>query len=305
VKAVKTVLIIGGSGFVGSHLALKLREHYKVFITYKENPIFFEGITSYKANAAERVEMQRVIFTSTPNIVIFCAGNNKLPPPGLKQKEIENFNRWIDYVHAGGPSTVLDVSNVLKPKFIYISNWFVFEGKRGNYKETDTTVTSNALGRAKLNAENYIRGKSLDFVSIRSSPLYGVGPVKHPSELDQFIQVISSGKRFEVEDTEIHSFAPIDAFTDFVAQIINLPPGKKNYHFGGLTKIDKYSFYMRFAERFGLDKKLIQKKERKDYVVEPSDYSLNVSKIINELNIKPLLLEEGFDLLEKKLIASL
>jgi hypothetical protein len=68
-----------------------------------------------------------------------------------------------------------------------------------------------------------------------------------------------------------------------------------------------------FAERFGYDPGLVipgQSRRRTLSRIDDSearvrDYSLNATQLVETLKVKPLLLEESFDLIEKELVPSL
>ena len=79
----------------------------------------------------------------------------------------------------------------------------------------------------------------------------------------------------------------------------------KTIHFGGLTRATYYQVGKKFAERFGYDTKLVQKKHIAGQSTDQKpewDYSLNSTYAVENLKVKPLLLEETFDLLDKHLI---
>ena len=111
----------------------------------------------------------------------------------------------------------------------------------------------------------------------------------------------------ELPTTELHSFAPIHGLVDFVARLVDSGPRNKILHYGGLTKLTYYDFAREFAKRFKFDPGLITPKRAPGAKEESReatyDFSLNSSEIATTLKVQPLLLEEGFDLIEKKLIA--
>jgi dTDP-4-dehydrorhamnose reductase len=291
----RSVLIIGGSGFVGTHLALRMREQFKVFLTYHSRPIRIPGVTSLPLAADNRNWAKRIAYTAKPDAIIYAAGNNDVA-------WAETDPRMAEHIHVGGPATVADVADILQPKFIYLSNCFVFDGARGNYHETDTVLPSTALGKSKLGGENFIRGRSLNYMIVRSSPLIGRGNGLRLSFMDRVRIALSRGERIELPNTETFSFAPVQGLADFVVRIIEGGVRNRTLHFGGLTKLTHYEWALRFASRFKFDPSLIVPARAS---APKRDYSLNSSQAIELLKIKPLLLEESLDLIDKHLIAHL
>ena len=296
----KAVLIIGGSGFIGTHLALKLRESHKVFATYLTKPMRIPGVTFIPLDVGNRNWVKRIVYSSRPDVVIYAAGSSNLDWAEAHARDAER-------VHTGGPATVSNVADILQPRFIYLSNCYVFDGNKGNYHEGDIVLPSYSLGKVKVGGENFIRGKAMNHIIIRSSPLLGCGNGRNISFLDHLRMKLIRNERIELPVSEFHSFAFITSFIDFVAKMVDSGPKNKTLHYGGLTKLTHYELARKFAKRFSYNEDLIfqsQHTKRGSIEAEIADYSLNSSWVAENLKIKPLLLEECFDLLEKELVSS-
>ncbi len=297
--ATKSVLIIGGSGFVGTHLALRLREKHKVFATYFKRRVSVPGVTFVPFNMAQRDWVKRVVYMARPDVVIYAAGSNDVDWCEANPRETE----WI---HTGGAANVVGVTEMMQPKFIYLSNSYVFDGLKGNYREDDIILPSTALGKYKVSGENYVRGKSLNHVIVRSSPLFGRGNGYNRSFLDRLRMALDRKQRFEVDSRSLHSFAPVDNLVTLIDRVIDSGIRNKTLHHGGLTKLTLLEFAQAFARRFGYDQSLIiPKGDLEPSHHESRDYSLNSTQIVESLQIKPLLLEQSLDLIEKKLVSGL
>jgi dTDP-4-dehydrorhamnose reductase len=199
---------------------------------------------------------------------------------------------------------VSTVSDILQPRFIYLSNCYVFDGNKGNYHENDTVLPSTALGKAKVGGENFIRGKALNHIIVRASPLFGRGNGYNISFLDKLRMKLDRKERVELSSTELHSFAPMHGFIDFIKRLVDSGPRNKTLHYGGLTKATYVDFARVFARRFGYDENLIFEKQADNGLSQSqmSDYSLNSTYVAETLKVKPLLLEESLDLLDQQLI---
>ncbi len=288
----RSVLIIGGSSFVGTHLALAMKDNFKVFTTYHKNPIRIPGVTSLPLAADDRDWAKRVVYLAKPDAVIFAAGSNSLAAA-------EADPRIAEHVHVGGPATVADVADILQPKFIYLSNCFVFDGSRGNYHEEDTALPFVNIGKSKMGGENFVRGRSMNYLIIRCSPLIGRGNGIRATFLDQVRLSLQKGERIELPNTDTHSFGLISSLTDLVVKAVESGVRNRVIHFGGLTKMTHYEWAVQFAKRFKLDPSLIVQARGGSV---KKDYSLNSTEATQLLKLKPLLLEESFDLIEQQLI---
>jgi dTDP-4-dehydrorhamnose reductase len=305
VNKTRAVLIIGGSGFLGTHLALKLRDGYKVFATYVKNRIEIPGVTTLPLNIGNRSWLKRVFQTSRPDIIIYCAGSNVLATQDTPS------SREAELVHTAGVASTTSVIDHMHQRLIYISNCYVFDGNRGNYHESDTVLPNSSLGKAKLAGENNVRSKVLNHVIVRASPVFGRGNGMHLSFMDKIRMALDRGQKIELSMDEIHSFASIYGFTDFISRIVDSGLRNKILHYGGLTKVSYYDFGREFAKRFGYNPDLVMPKtnlvaKKKGGVVEqPRDFSLNSSQATQTLKINSFLLEESFDLVEKQLVTGL
>lgn len=298
----RSILIVGGSGFIGTHLAQRLRGEYRVYATSFKRKASISGVTYLTLDVdgveANREWVKRVVYMTRPDVVIYCAGSNN-------SKTAEKDSRSTDLAHAIGPATIAAATDILKPKFIYISNGFVFDGSKGNYNENDTVMPLLALGKAKVGGENIVRGRP-NYLVIRSGPVYGRGSGNRLAFLDLLRVQLDNQKRIELSTNELHGFIPIQIFTEVIHGLIDGGPKNKVIHLGSLTKTTLYDFGVAFAKKFNYDPKLIIPEKRQEISsgveAPPLDYSLNFSFAVQNLNFKPFFLEEGLDLFQQSLI---
>ncbi|HAR41482.1 MAG TPA: hypothetical protein DCS07_02435 [Bdellovibrionales bacterium] len=296
----RSVLIIGGSGFIGTHLALKLRAGYKVFATYNRHRIFLPGVTTLPASLFNRDWAKRITYLARPDFVIYAAGTNNV-------EWCEAHARDAEQLHTSGAATISNLSEIFQPNFIYLSNSYVFDGSKGNYHEGDIVLPSTSLGKAKLGGENFIRSKALSFSIIRSAPVLGRGNGVTPNFLDRLRIRLTRGEKCELANDELHNFAPVEGLVEIIQKVMETNARKKTFHYGGLTKITPYEFGLAFAKRFKLDPGLVIP-VRSSYHGSSTgerirqDYSLNSSAAVESLKFKPLFLEESLDLIDKNLI---
>jgi dTDP-4-dehydrorhamnose reductase len=292
-RRIKAILIGGGSGYLGSHLAAHLREGYKVFATYTTHHTRMDGVTFLPFNVFDRDWIKRVMFSVQPEVIYYMAGSDS-------SAWAERHAREAERLHTSGAVSVLTGAEILQPKFVYMSNSLVFDGHRGNYHETDVVLPSTNLGKAKVGGENFIKGRSINYIIVRASPAYGLGDGRHAAFLDRLRMGLESGSRLELPDEELHSFCTVYDLCEMLGRLVEGGPRNSVLHYGGLTKVTHYEFARRFAQRFGYDDSLIVRAANPQ--AEQRDFSLNSSVVAKTLKVQPLLLEQGFDFIEKKLV---
>lgn len=285
---------------MGTHLAQRLRENYKVFATYYRHRFSMPGVTFLPFNLDNRNWVKKVLMTTRPDVVIYLAGRND-------QQWAEKNIRRAELLHAGGTATMNSLTDLTQPRFIYISNSLVFDGSKGNYHENDTVLPDSILGKMKLSGENIIKSKCLNYVVLRTSPILGRSNGLNLSFLDRLRMSLDRQIRFEASHQELHSFALAEGFCDVIEKLVESGVKNRIFHYGGLTKLSAYDFAKEFAKRFHYDPSLIMPKDlvrlKSGATDEPRvDFSLNSSQVTEILKIKPLLLEESFDLIQKQLV---
>jgi dTDP-4-dehydrorhamnose reductase len=291
VNRFKTILIVGGSGYLGTHLCLKLRDNYKVFATYHKNPTQIQGVTFFPLDALKRDFAKRLMYSIRPEIIIYVAGSNDVA-------WAEKNPRDADRIHTGGTVNISTVSEIFQPKLIYLSNAYVFDGKRGNYHEIDVVLPEAALGKSKLSSENFIKSKSLNFCILRSSPIFGRGTVRHPTLLDQLRIALAKKQRIELSHDAYHSWIPMPHFLQAVEGLIENPQRNKVYHLGGLTRATAFDLGREFAREYGYSPDLIQPLGAR---TPELDFSLNSSQLLKQIGMRTQELTESLHLLRKEM----
>ena len=85
-----------------------------------------------------------------PKILVHMAGLSR----PMKQHE-EKIHRSIE-LNIVGTANIVKVCSRMNVKVIYLSSGYVYQGKRGNYKETDAILPWNNYGWSKLGGESAV-----------------------------------------------------------------------------------------------------------------------------------------------------
>lgn len=280
---------------------MKLSKNYKVFATYHSHNYSVPGTTYIPFSIDNKLWIKRILHIIQPDTIIYLLGSNHAG-------WVERKPRLAEHLHSIGPGNLVNSSEATQPRFIYISNPYVFDGVKGNYKENDILMPNSVMGRIKIEGENVVKSKFLNYVIIRSSPLFGRGNGIGRTFFDHLRMNLSTGQRFDASPNEVHSFGTVEGLAEMIHRIIDLGVRNKVLNYGGITKVSHFEFARRFAARFKLDPSLVvMKKPEAQSIYSKNlvlDYSLNSTPSVELLKIKPLLLEESFDLIHQNLIPS-
>ena len=288
----RSVLIIGGSGFVGTHLAVRLRDECKVFTTSFRHEGRIPGVTMIPISLDEPETVRMAVLASRAEVVVYAAGT----PESASPKE-------IDLVHSAGPLRALSAASMLNSKFVLVSSSRVFDGMKGDYLESDAPLPGDPIGKAKLAAENGVRNRTVRYAILRSSPAYGSGRARKPSLSDRIIRELALGRVLELDDREVHGFTPVESLAEAVARACMDEEACGIFHHFGAEPCTELELGRRIARKFGLRESLLRPKPCE----EPdgrADFTLGGTSGAGILKVKPLLLEQGLDLLEKQLLAA-
>ena len=73
-RPVRRVLIVGVSSYIGSALAVSLKDDYEVFGTYLNSPTRIEGVSAFRLECTDGNEILKHIKRLSPEVILYCAG---------------------------------------------------------------------------------------------------------------------------------------------------------------------------------------------------------------------------------------
>ena len=131
----KLILVTGGDG----RFAKVLKKENKILNLY--------FASKKECNILDFNSINRLIKKIKPKIIIHCAGLSR--PMDIHEK---NISKSID-LNIIGTANITKVCEKNQIKLIYFSTGYVYEGKKGNYSETDPVKPFNNYGLSKLGGE--------------------------------------------------------------------------------------------------------------------------------------------------------
>jgi dTDP-4-dehydrorhamnose reductase len=295
-SATGNILIVGGTGFVGSALARSFVDHpsrkFNVNSTYRKDFTPVSGVHYVRADGVrygldQKENAKSLIQRVNPEWVIFCAGSNDVH----FHEQDKNF-QIAQLVHSGFVSNLIPAVDTIKAKFIYISSDYLFSGVEGNFSEHDSGSPAYQLGKAKLSAENFIRNRAMNYLIFRCAPLLGRGPLDHPSWCDQARETLVRGKPLKLTSHEVHNPVHISLLIQAVHQAMESEVKNKIFHVGGLSRTSNYEVALEMAHVLKLNPDLVQATDSESQT-SVADYSLNFTDTLKTLNLDSLTLEQS------------
>ena len=242
----KKILILGATGLIGKNLFKYLKKKKLDVIG-----TFFKNKTkNYQKFNLVKDNFNKVKKLNLISHIIIASGSSK------KLDDIEkdySYENKIGYVKL---KKVINECVEKKIKVIYISSDAIFDGIKGNYKESSKRNPINKYGEIKLKMEEYIQKKTSNYLIVRISKVFGINKNEN-SILNDMIK--------NLNQKYIHKYAHDEYFTpiftnDLSLFIYNLI--KKDlsgiFHLRSVNKISRYELVKKVNSYFKL-KKLIEK----------------------------------------------
>ena len=179
---------------------------------------------------------------------------------------------------------------------MYISTDYVFDGKKGLYKETDLTNPLNNYGKTKLSGEKIMENKNSSWSIIRTSTPFGLHSFKKTFPIWVY-ENLKNMKKINILEDQFTSPTYVPNLSKMVFEIIsrNL---EGFFHLSGSTKISRFEFAKMIATKFNLDSTLLNPVKIDTMLwkaIRPIDSSLDVSKVNSLLKIKPYSIKQSLD----------
>tara|TARA_Y100000782_G_scaffold46100_1_gene51673 strand:- start:140 stop:1036 length:897 start_codon:yes stop_codon:yes gene_type:complete len=287
------ILILGGSGLLGKKLVEKTSDSFEVISTFNNHKIEHPKSRTIRIKLPDEIfNLKSLIFNERPNVIINTIANTNIDY--CEQHKTETY-----LLHVKINKKIFKLCEEVASKFIFISSDYVFDGKKGDYREYDKTSPVNYYGETKAIAESIILQNPINTV-LRSSLIYDWNP--QVRFLNYVIDKLRKNEKIQAYDD---FFATPIFLEDLVGSIIKAV--EKNvsgiYNLAGPSCVTRMDFALAIAKKFNFDRNLIEPVSVKssNLIAErPRNSSLNKIKAEKDLDIKFRSIEEGINEVYKK-----
>jgi dTDP-4-dehydrorhamnose reductase len=177
----QTLLITGGSSYLGRHLAVRAAQRFTVFTTYFDHPGRVKVGQPLPLNLADRTAVVRLVEELAPQAIIHAAAIN---PGGDEQKMMR--------INVDGSRYVAEVAATVGARLVHVSTDVVHSGRDAPYEDEAPPSPLNSYGRSKAAAETVVAETYPQAAIVRTSLIYGL------DEMDRstagFVKRLGSGQ---------------------------------------------------------------------------------------------------------------
>jgi dTDP-4-dehydrorhamnose reductase len=244
-----TVLITGASGLLGANLVRHYAPSSQCIGWYATKPISFEGATTEQIDLTDHESVSAALDRIKPDLIVHCAAAT----------DVEWCEKHPDLAKAINEDATVYLAQKaidLNAKFVFTSTDSVFDGKTGNYSESDTPAPLNSYASGKVRTEQAVSEINPDALLIRSY-FYGHSPAGNRSLLEWVLVRALSGD--EVPGFTDSYFSPIGVLDFADALDAALTAGSSGFlHLGSKNAISKYEFARLVMESNNCDMSLLK-----------------------------------------------
>jgi len=277
--AKKDILILGASGLVGIPLTNILKRKYSVFTSYHNKQ---RNDEMFKLNLLSFDNIVKAFELSKPDIVLNLCGIYKNLDFCEKNKEL------VMGINGSSLKLISELSNQFDSYLVSMSSDFVFDGKKGNYKETDPVYPISFYGKSRVVGEKNIQDLANNFCIIRTSMIYGKNTIRKTLP-DMILDEIIQGNKIKLIDDQYMTPTFLENFCSMIVEVIN-SHHEGILHLAGPERMTRYQFGIKLLDIMGLDKKKMIPVSRKEFnfgKTMPQDSSLNTKKAASLLKTGP------------------
>lgn len=259
------MLITGSSGFLGSRLALYLRERYDLLLP-----------THSELNVSREEAVMAYFQEHQPQFVLHCAA---LCNTALCQQHPEDSHR----VNVQGTVKLAKACKHFGAKFIFFSSEQVYNGTplTGPLGEWDAQQPVTIYGQHKLEAEQRALRNNPDTVALRLSWLYDLpSSTLKPSTniLSNLQQAHDQGTTIQVATHECRGITYVWDVVRNIQAALRLPGG--SYNFGCGNTLNSHALHLEAARLMGLPDPaswILPDEDR--YAHQPRNLSMNCALV--------------------------
>jgi dTDP-4-dehydrorhamnose reductase len=257
--------ITGAGGLIGSWIVRQALERSVLALTRQDL-----DLTDFAA-VRQRFRQEK------PKLVIHCAA--------VSQSPACQANPTLAYkVNVDATAVLADLAADIP--FVFFSSDLVFDGRQGNYQETDAVNPLSVYGETKVAAEQIVRGHPKHTI-IRTSLNGGVSPTGDRGFNEQLRHGWQAGKSVTLFTDEFRCPIAAEVTARAVWELV-AKEAAGVYHVAGSERLSRYQIGQLVAARWPDLRPKLKSASLKEYqgAPRPADSSLNCDKIQELLSFR-------------------
>jgi dTDP-4-dehydrorhamnose reductase len=269
----RSLLIVGGSGFIGQHLAEAARTSWKVHVA--DQSLQGSGDSLHPIDITNTEGVRRLCAEIRPSAVVNLAAISDID-------RCEREPSQAKAVNIQGAESVAAECARLGSRLVFLSSAAVFDGLKHGYKEDDPPKPLSIYGQTKAEAEKAIRQVLPSAVVMRPALVLGYSHSKGTNALlNKWVDRWSQGKPVTVPSEEYRNPIDAPALAKIILFLAEHPASNGVYHVGALDSVSRNEIAQKVAKELGYSLSLIipQQESSPDRAPRGRDHFLLTDRI--------------------------
>ena len=295
----KTILILGGTGFIGSNIIdVFTKEGYKIIVLVKnkirtENLLYNkDNITIIEGELKDSNIIKNIILEFNIGIIIHLV-SNLIPSSSEKEFNQELLNVVIPTYG------IINYISSKKIKFIFFSSGGVIYGKSDKkHTESDSLKPINYYGYLKLLIETYINFKhridGLNYIIIRPSNAYGTHQKLNRNQgfIAVAISKLIKNEAIEIwgDGKVIRDYIEVQDLSKALSKLLKSNVINETFNVGSGEGHNLLELLKIIEKHLNKKAKIVYKNKRN---VDLDKVILNIDKLKEYIDFQPKTIEEG------------
>ena len=296
------IVITGSNGLLGQsllNLLLQEKNVYQVFgFSRGKNRSGREDFEYISIDITSEENLKQSILNIQPDFIINTAAMTQVD-------DCENNKDACDLLNVDVVKWLAEISDEIDAHLIHLSTDFIFDGKKGNYKETDKTNPLSYYGLSKLKSEQILTKSKINFTILRTILVYGKVFDMSRSNIVLWVRdMLLQEKEITIVDDQFRT----PTYVEELALACKISMDKKAtgiFHIASSELLSVYQIAQEIAETFGLNKALIKPistSTLNQTAPRPAKTGFDLSKTNNELNFYPKSFKEDLQRFKETII---
>jgi dTDP-4-dehydrorhamnose reductase len=295
------VVITGSNGLLGQsllNLLLKDKDSYQVYgFSRGKNRSGREDFNYISIDITEKEELDKKLEQIQPDYIINTAAMTQVD-------DCETNKQACDILNVDVVKWMTRFASKSKIYIIHLSTDFIFDGKKGYYKETDKPNPLSYYGLSKLKSEQVLKDSKINFTILRTILVYGKVFDMSRSNIVLWVrEMLEKNKEITIVDDQYR----MPTYVEDLAMACKIAMDKKAlgiYHISSNTLLSVYEIAQQIAETFDLNKNLIKPistSTLNQKAPRPAKTGFDLSKTNNELRFYPKSFKEDLQRFKESL----
>lgn len=298
----KKVIITGSNGLLGQsllELLLQEKENYQVFgFSRGKNRSGRTDFDYLSIDITDKNRLKNEVEKINPDFIINTAAMTQVDDCETNKKACDTLN--VDVV-----KWLAEISSTINCHLIQISTDFIFDGKKGYYKETDAPNPLSYYGLSKLKSEEVLTNSTIDFTILRTILVYGK---VYDMSRNNIVLWVKKMLENQQEITIVDDQYRMPTYVVDLAMACKIAIDKKAigiFNIASNTLLSVYQIAQEIANCFGLNKdfiKPISTATLNQTAPRPAKTGFDLTKTNSQLSFYPKSFKEDLKKFKEQLI---